>query len=260
MLDTRTQKSSVTIPLPGWLLAAIKVVDYGARSVKDAIDTASETVTEKVSENKPKFKIRAPKLNFPKYKFSGALIISFVKSHKKATVFAVIVLVAGLGFFQMARINMDRSSAQAEVAGNSTSVSQGQVNINRKFDVAIKSSDGKPTGEDLHVTITSVEKAESILIQNKPARTKNGKIFLLINMEIRNDTKKELNVKPVDMVRLVDSEGKTYAADVYNTDVTAEAVSIRKTRVGYVVDNSQKTFKLLIGEVREEQEPIEVNF
>ncbi|MDO8336142.1 MAG: DUF4352 domain-containing protein, partial [Candidatus Saccharibacteria bacterium] len=124
----------------------------------------------------------------------------------------------------------------------------------------IKTQDGKETGDKLHVTITTIEKTDSIIAQDKPVRTKDGKIFLLVNMEIENTTKQELAIKPNDMVRFIDNEGRSFAPEVYNNGVKADAVSIKKTRVGYVVDSAQKTYKLMIGEVRVKQEPIEVSF
>ena len=79
-------------------------------------------------------------------------------------------------------------------------------------------------------------------------------------MEIENTTKQELAIKPNDMVRFIDNEGRSFAPEVYNNGVKADAVSIKKTRVGYVVDSAQKTYKLMIGEVRVKQEQIEVSF
>ena len=110
------------------------------------------------------------------------------------------------------------------------------------------------------ITITNIEKTREILIKNNPAKTKNGKIFLVLNIEIQNDTKKQLTVRPVDMVRLIGDDGRSYAPDVHNNEVTAEPVSLRKTKVGYVVDENKNNFKLFVGEVRGQQEEIEVVF
>lgn len=248
--NSQSRKASITLTVPQWILAIAKLVDYGKVAAMQKTKEAGEGLIAK-----------KPKLNL-NFKISDKVsdifknLVAFVKVHKKAAVFALIIVV-GLTF---AGISKSRANLKSEALVGTETSSSAQVVVNKSFDVPIKNSDGKPTGQDLKITITSVGESDSILIQNKPAKTKNGKTFLLINMEIQNDTKSELKIKPVDMVRLVGTDGKTYAADVYNNDVSAEAVSLRKTRIGYVVDKSQRTFRLLIGEVRGEQSPIDVNF
>lgn len=172
--------------------------------------------------------------------------------HKKIIVFALLIILAG-GFF-FVRTKGDNSNPSAQVSGAISS----QVPVNRKFEIQIKTKDGKETGEKLLITVTSIEKTDNILIQNKPAKTKAGKTFLIINLEIQNDTKKQLKVKPVDMVRLIGNDGRNYAPDVHNNEVSSEPISLKRTKVGYVVDEVQKNFKLLIGEVRGTQETIEI--
>ena len=78
-------------------------------------------------------------------------------------------------------------------------------------------------------------------------------------MEINNPTNDKLNVRPVDFFRMVDDAGNSYAADVHNDPVKAEPISIKKTRIGYVVAENQNTFKFLVGEINGEKQNIEIN-
>lgn len=241
------EKPSVTITFPAWLLSILKIVDYGAGAMKTTVKQMEETITKK-----PKF--RLPKLGMP---FQKESFKRFFRSYKKVLISAVVVLVLLGGFFAL------KSGGSLQAENGTISVGSGDVStveVNRRFEVPIKNQDGSETGENLGITITKIEKTNNILIQNNPAKTKPGKIFLVINLEIQNDTRKQLKVRPVDMVRLIGQDGKNYAPDVHNNEVSAEPISLRKTRVGYVVDENQKTFKLLIGEVRGQQDAIEVTF
>jgi len=261
--NTQTQihpqaKPSLTLAIPSWILALAKIVDYGAKtasSVGESVEDVVGKAEEKVKSN-PLKKIKLPKI---KINFSGNKIKELVRGRKKIVGFVLVVLVVGAGVVAWkAKSNND---GIAQGASEQTNVnSGGVVNINKSIEIAIRTKDGKETGEKLKVTIATMEQAKEILIQGKPAKAKDGKAFLLITMEIENPTKKQLTVKPIDMVRMVNSEGKTLAAEVHNNEVTSEPVSIKKTRIGYVINEAEKNFKFLIGEVRGTQEPIEVSF
>lgn len=252
--DSHQQKNSVTLTIPSWLLAIFKLVDYGANKALNATGEVAGNITSKAPKLKFSFNLKDKTSNvFSKF-------FAPIKKHKKAAFLVLVLVLVAIGSYGFSKARSGANSQALIGSGTSSSLDSSKVNVNKTFSIPIKSSDGKPTGQDLKVTVTTIEQTDSILIQNKPAKTKNGKTFLLVNMEIQNDTKTELKIKPVDMVRLVSSDGKNFAADVYNNDVSAKAVSIQKTRVGYVVEKSQRTFRLLIGEVRGTQEPIDVNF
>ncbi len=290
MIETQTEKPTVTIAVPSWIMSIGKIVDYAAsavlRSSKAAIGGNSGVEQSDGRENmntggasegqssenatppSKKFKFQFNKFNKLNFNFARKLKMEKIKGigvplrirkHPKIVLIALaIVLVLGFAAFKIAEPNKAAGNGINGIVSSENSSTK--VNINRKFEVPIKNKDGSETGEKLGITITDIEKTNEILIKNSPAKTKNGKIFLVINMEIQNDTKKQLTVKPVDMVRLIGDDGRSYAPDVHNNEVSAEPVSLRKTRVGYVVDRSKNSFKLFVGEVRGQQEPIEVSF
>lgn len=252
--ETHQQKPSLTLTVPSWILAISKVVDYGAKAATSVGEAALDTAKgagEKAKNNPFK------KLKMPDFKFNFSKIKAF-SYKKKAPLFLIIVFaVIGLVAWKMTGSNdnfVKGAAEQATVAGGKS------VDINKSFDIPIKTKEGEETGEKLRVTILNMQQAKEILIQSNQAKAKDGKIFLLITMEIENPTKTNLTVKPIDMVRLISKDGKGLAADVHNDKVSSEPVSIKKTRIGYVVDEGDTNFKFLIGEVRGSQEPIEVSF
>ncbi|MEK7581478.1 MAG: hypothetical protein AAB512_04285 [Patescibacteria group bacterium] len=279
MIETQTDKPSVTFTIPSWILAIGKFVDYAAKTASlgtkaavEGIRGAGQSDREGTDETKPvedkatpprKFNFHFKKVNFNFLKKLRLEKIKGIKApfkkHPKIAI-AVLVFILAVVFatFKIAKPSQSVSNSIDSITSGINSLAK--VNVNRKFEVPIKNKDGSETGEKLGITITTIEKTNEILIKNSPAKTKNGKIFLVLNIEIQNDTKKQLTVRPVDMVRLIGDDGRSYAPDVHNNEVSAEPVSLRKTRVGYVVDGSKNSFKLLVGEVRGQQEPIEVSF
>jgi hypothetical protein len=110
----------------------------------------------------------------------------------------------------------------------------------------------------MNLTLTTAETTKQILIQGKPATAKGGKIFLIINLEIDNPHNQKLFISPVDLIRLVDKGGKKFAPDVHNNQVSVEPISVKKTRVGFVIDEDTSGWKLQIGEVAGAKETIDL--
>lgn len=283
MIETQTDKPSVTFTIPSWILAIGKLVDYAAKNVSDGVKNAVEELKGSDQTNDTEQEDEKPKVEHAenvtppskKFKFhfkrtnlniSRKLKLEKLRGLKNSArmhpkiALVVLVIVLMLGFITFKIAKPHKATINGANSATSSENSSTKINVNKKFDVSIKTQDGKETGDKLHVTITTIEKTDSIIAQDKPVRTKDGKIFLLVNMEIENTTKQELAIKPNDMVRFIDNEGRSFAPEVYNNGVKADAVSIKKTRVGYVVDSAQNTYKLMIGEVRVKQEQIEVSF
>ena len=102
--------------------------------------------------------------------------------------------------------------------------------------------------------------ANSLLVQGKRAKTREGKTFLIINMEVENTYSVPLYSFPVDIVRLVREDGKRIAPSVHQGTVEVRPISTKKSNVGFVVDPNDKDFKLEVGEVSGEKEILEISF
>lgn len=220
-----------------------QVIDYGAKV----------TSSRKLDFSN----LKNPLKNFPQEKFKN--IFSFARILKKPAVLIALITIALLGsgvYFLKSKV----ASSTPQIFGSSqTNFSPAtSIAVNRKFDIPIRNSGGKTTGSVLPVTITTVDSSKKILISGKPATSRDGKLFLILNLDIDNSTTNQLNIRPVDFIRLQDSEGKSFAPDVHNDVVKAEPISIKKTRVGFVVDEVQKQFKFLIGEIGGSTQTLEI--
>lgn len=166
----------------------------------------------------------------------------------------IVVVVVGGVFFVKTR------GRQQTFYGDQTYVAKGsQISLNKKFNVPIRDKDGKGTGADLIVNVTSLERSNNIIFDGKPLTARTGKDFIVINLEVENSTSNRLTVRAVDFFRLAGADGRNYAADLQTNPVTVEPVSTKKARTIYIVDQGQKSFKFLIGDVRGSQETVEVS-
>ena len=176
----------------------------------------------------------------------------------KGLIFAVVlVILVGAGIVWVrARSNNDSTANVSDQAY----VSEGdKAEINKKFSIAIRSSDGKETGQALVVNVASLQRTERILYKGKPLVSREGKDFIVINIEIENSTNNRLTVRPVDFFRLVADNGKNYAPDIQTDPVKVEPLSSKNTRTIYIVTDGRKNLKFLIGEIKgENKETVEV--
>ena len=229
----------------GLMALASQVVDFGASVI------GKDTATDRTKS----LKFTNP---FKDFKFKQIDIKKFSKILRYKYIIAAVVL--ALLFFAFIIVKLSKLNPSSIVSSSQTNFTpQAQATLNRKFEIPIRSADGAEIGTKLGITLTTAEKSTKILIQGKPATARDTKTFLIMNLEINNATNNQLTVRPVDFIRLVDSEGRSYAPDVHNNEVITEPVSIKKTRVGFVVDANQKNFKFNVGELKGTKETVEVN-
>ncbi len=192
--------------------------------------------------------------NIQSFKFNPRPVFTNILRYKKVLILAVVILAVGFGISKIQK----GSGAQSQFINTVSNSGNPSIGINKEFNFPIYSN-GKKTEKNLKLVLTTAERSDKILINGKPASAKDGRDFLILNLEITNPTQDKLNIRPVDFFRLKDDQGQQFAADVHNDPVKAEPISIRKTRVGYIVDESKKSFKFLVGEINGEKQEIEIN-
>src|SRR3989344_7194745 len=249
MFNMSTKTTAVNQNVFTLLFSQIR--DFGANFEKSASVEDSD---------KPRAKFFVPKLKFnfqkEKYLDKAKSAVAFLKRRPKMANgigLGLLVIIAVLVLFP----GVNPNSAVKKVAGSQTDFSpENQVSIGSRFEVPIRKEDGTETPDKLIINLTTADLSKKILIQGKPATSRDTKTFILINFEVENSTSNQLTVRPVDFIRLTDNENRTFAPDVHNNDVVVEPISIKKTRVGFVVDENQKEFKFLVGEINGEKKEV----
>ena len=136
-----------------------------------------------------------------------------------------------------------------------------QAKINKELSVQARTRDKiRVSDANLKVNLVNAEMANGLLVQGKRAKTREGKTFLIINMEVENTYAVPLYSFPVDLLRLVREDDKRIAPSVHQGTVEVRPISTKKSNVGFVVDPNDKDFKLEVGEVSGEKEILEISF
>lgn len=175
-------------------------------------------------------------------------------SRKQKIVIAIIVLILA-GFLLSSNLR------KASVTGAQTNKSL-TTNIDKSFDFQALNNQGKPLLTKIKMKITKSEKTNQVLVKDQTFTAKNNKVFLILNLELKNDAAQPVNILPGDLVRLTfngDEENK-YAPDLHNNLVPVSAISTKIDRLGFVVPEEAKDFKIYIGELEGKKEVLTVNF
>jgi len=149
----------------------------------------------------------------------------------------------------------------AKKSNQITPVAVQKITLSSSVDFMGLDMQGKQTKNKVKMSIVSAEKNGEVLVKDQTYKAKEGKTFLIVNLELRNDTTEKLNIIPGDLIRLtVGTEDKKYAPDLHNNAVLVAPISVKNDRIGFVIDSNAQSLKLLVGELEKKKEEIELKF
>ncbi len=132
--------------------------------------------------------------------------------------------------------------------------------VNRNWEFPATDRNAAAITTKLTFTLTNLEKTNQIYVKNKPIRTTPEKRFLVVSLELKNDTDKRVYFYSSDYVRLVSGDGKKFEADFKNPRFEVAPFSTKKDKLAFLVSNEGTTFELQIGEVAGTKDTIPVKF
>lgn len=204
------------------------------------------------------------KLNHLNIKNYFSVLFLYILSKKRAIVkiSAVLLVLAGLGIF----INSS-STGNVNTGGTSKAIdSRVQIQdakltapLNKDFTYPIKDNSGKVISK-IGYTIESVELRNEIIVKGQRATAIKGREFLILNLKIRNESNKSIQINTRDYVRLsLNNDDKDWLApDIYNDPVEIQASSTKQTRLGFPISDNDQNIKLRVGEIDGEKTTLDL--
>jgi len=186
------------------------------------------------------------------------------QNSKAILIIPIVIVIIIAAIFVVYNSKSTSTTTKGQVSGAFDNKTGGKSNnpkveIDKKFNAAPIDMNGKQSKSQVEMTIKYAEKAEDILIKGTPATAKSGSKFLVLQVELNNNSNERLIVSPLDLVRLVVDDQKR-AAEIYTEEfprikgsVVIEPDSTKVTRIGFVLTPEivNKQFKLQIGEINE---------
>ena len=134
------------------------------------------------------------------------------------------------------------------------------VDINYFWTIPAQNKDGETVNRDFSVNITNAQRQKRVLVQGQWLKAREGKVFLILNMDITNSVRAPLFAEPVDWARLIESEDKKIAPTVHQALVEIRPEATKTTNVGFVVDEGQKNFTIELGRLWDREDTIMIEF
>lgn len=194
----------------------------------------------------------SPETVIPKLKGIKQSLFSQLLKRKKLVIAGVIILMA---FFAL-NIKVGKKTEPVAAAKSIN------VTIDRAFNMNALTNQGKPTGDKARLKIASAEKTDQVMVKDQVFTAKNHKLFLILNLELKNDETAPVNLIPGDLIRLTisDDDENKFAPDLHNNLVLISAISTKTDRIGFVIPENARTFKLYVGELEGKKETVSIGF
>ena len=136
-------------------------------------------------------------------------------------------LIVVLSAFVLGRVTSSNSRVVKE-QNNITSVQSPKkiVTLNREFEFG-------PATTKFKFILDSAELRDEIIIKGQKAHAIDGKDFLVLNIKIKNDKDKPIELITSDFIRLSvnGNDSNTVAPDIHNDPVVVQPISTKETRV-----------------------------
>jgi len=132
--------------------------------------------------------------------------------------------------------------------------------LNKNFNFPILDGQGNKAGEIAFV-LTKVERTNTIDIAGQTATALPGRILILINAELTNDSSLGAVMAARNYVRLmVNGVNKLAAPDYHSDPVDMQAKSTKVIRMGFNIADTDRNIILQVGELEGKKELIPLNF
>lgn len=133
--------------------------------------------------------------------------------------------------------------------------------LNKEFTFPVSDSKGSAATNEISYVIQSAELRKEILLKGQPADAVKGRMFLVLNLKITNNQKHGIQIQTRDFVRLsVNGTSDLLAPDIHNDPVEVQAISTQYTRLGFVINETDKNMVLQVGAIDGPKQKVPLNF
>lgn len=173
-------------------------------------------------------------------------------------VIVLVVLVAGVAINNVMKGSSGNSVLSSDNRANIDKPVAEQL-LNRSFDFPLRDGSGKEVSK-LKYEIQSAELRNDIIVKGQRASAVKGRTFLIVNLKITNTFDKSVQLNSKDYIRLiVGSSSEKLAADIHNDPVDVQAISTKYTRLGFPINDNEKSLILQVGEIEGPKQEIKLN-
>lgn len=184
--------------------------------------------------------------------------MEFKKSAVIITSIALVALIIAGGASVLANRQNSTSNSDSKFDVQKPKAS---ITLSKDFSFPLKNDKGEEIGK-IKYTLENAELRDEIVVKGQKAVAVKGRIFLIVNLKIVNDSSQGIQINTRDYVRLSmnNNEKELLAPDIHNDPVEVQAISTKPTRLGFSINESDKNLKLHIGEIKGDKTTVDIKF
>lgn len=248
------QIPTVSIDFSFYLKRVINYINYFFRIIKQKIANIYLSVH--------KFIGRKTEQGFPGEEVQPRVRFRALRRYKKIFKNVIIAFIA-LIILVVAVKMINGEKSDERIADNRMEVKDAifVTDVNKEFNFPLKDLSGEEVSK-IKYMIEKTELTDEIITEGKRATAVKGRIFLILVLKITNQYEKPIEINTRDYVRLSvnGNEKELLAPDTHNDPVEIQAISTKYTRVGFIINDSDKDHTLYVGEIQGDKEKIRLDF
>jgi len=133
-----------------------------------------------------------------------------------------------------------------------------KVTLEKKFSFPAQNNQGRKN--EIAFILNGAEKTNQIYFRNRPLRAGEEQSFLVLTLQLQNETPERLYFYSADFVRLIDKEERKFEADFKSPRFEIAPFSTKKDKLVFLVPKNQNEFKIQVGELEGTKETIRLSF
>lgn len=181
--------------------------------------------------------------------------------NSKAKIYVIGVAVIVVAVILLVKFNPFSGNGQAVAEVNKSTIKEAKSTqtLNKEFKFPLKNEKGETLGEIKYV-IENAEIRDEIIVKGKRATAISGREFLVFNIKITNDTNQTISMNTKDYVRLFvnGNENEPLSPSIHNDPVVVDAISVKSTRIGFAINESDTKLQARVGEIKGNKESIDL--
>ncbi len=186
---------------------------------------------------------------------------SFTTFKKFFYIIAGLLIIAVFGYTLLIK----KSPSKAIQPKTIESGSSEKVTLNREFEFLIPAINDmgqfiqKGEGK-IKFVLSEAELKNEIKVKGESRKAQEGQKYLILRIELQNDTPGRLAIISSKYIRLIGLENKKFSPDFHNAMVAVDPLSVRRDIVAFIVNQDSKNFTFSVGELEGQKQSIEIAF
>lgn len=174
------------------------------------------------------------------------------------------ILIFGVLGYKIISLN---KAAKAKSVNPKTITSQADQNVilSKEFQFNIQAINDQgqfipKKTQKIKFIITDAELKKEIKVKNDVKKASDGQKYLILRIELQNDSADRLAIISNKYIRLIGENNKKFSPDFHNAMVAVDPLSVRRDLVAYIVNENAKNFTFQIGDLEGDKQSIEIAF